>query len=249
MIKTLFFSLMICLSSCLHAGDFLPKYVPEDGNCYQYAFKVYYSSPRPDQGVYECGDTVFVVVVLDTKNIDVHHLNATPTKKSRLAQGKAMLRSIELLRERMPDLPAKFTIQSRLVERIYDDNTMIYRYAIAFCKSALHDAIKLAKEHEMKSRELAKMKQDVDKERIEDNTSSQEGSAISGREKKVPVDTMPSSDVKHKEEEKPKNVGESKVGSSQEGSAISGKDMKAPVDAMPSSDGKHNDGEKPKNVE
>ena len=247
MIKTLFFPLMICLASCLHAGDFLPKYVPEDGNCYQYAFKVYYSSPHPDQGVYECGDTVFVVVVLDTKNIGVHHLNATPTKKSRLAQGKAMLRSIELLRERMPDLPAKFTIQSRLVERSYDDNTKIYRYAIAFCKSALHDAITLAKEHEMKSRELAKMKQDVDKERIEDNTSSQEGSAISGKEKKAPVDAMPSSDVKQKEGEKPKNVEEAKVGSSQEGSAISEK--KAPVDAMPPSDVKQKEEEKPKNVE
>ena len=139
--------LVICLASCQPSGDFLPKYMPENGNCYQYALKVYSSSPRPGQGVYECGDTIFVVVVLDASSIDKRHL-----------EGKAMLRSIALLRERMPDLPPKFTTGSRLVEKSMDDEKLIYRYAIAYRKSALQDIIKAAKEQEKQSRKTEKTK-------------------------------------------------------------------------------------------
>ncbi len=139
--------MVICLASCQLSGDFLPKYVPKDGNCYQYAFKVYSSSPRPGQGVYECGDTVFVVVVLDARSIDKRHL-----------EGKAMLRSISLLREKMPDLPPKFTAGSRLVEKSMDDERLIYRYAIAYRKSALQDIIKAMKEQEKQSRKTEKTK-------------------------------------------------------------------------------------------
>jgi len=65
-----------------------------------------------------------VIVVIDTNKEPIKYL-----------EGTAMLRAMALLREKYPSLPPQFRIRNRQVEKMLDDETGIYRYAIA-CREA-----------------------------------------------------------------------------------------------------------------
>lgn len=101
--------------------DFEPQYQSELTDKYPDAINIYDSSPKPSQGVYLHEGLVFVVVVIDTNKESIKYL-----------EGTAMLRVIALLREKYPTLPPQFRIRSRLVEKIHDDETGFYRYAVAY---------------------------------------------------------------------------------------------------------------------
>ena len=97
---------------------FAPTHISKQTDAYADAGKIYDSSPSADQGVYQHGDLVFVIVVIDTQREKIKHL-----------EGTAMLRTVALLRQKFPKLPAEFNVRNRLLEKDLDDDTGIYRYA------------------------------------------------------------------------------------------------------------------------
>ena len=91
---------------------------------YSEAIGIYRALPQRSQGVYRRSGLIFVIVVIDT---DQEHL--------RYLEGTAMLRAVALLREAFPTLPPRFHARNRLVEKRLDDDTGIFRYALAFRES------------------------------------------------------------------------------------------------------------------
>lgn len=104
-------------------AGFAPTYVLRpDETAYARAHDIYESSPhRAAQGVYRLYGLVFVVVRVDTN-----------VEKIRYLEGTAMLRAKALLRNAFVELPAQFTLQSRLLENSLDDDSGIYRYALVY---------------------------------------------------------------------------------------------------------------------
>jgi len=101
--------------------DFNPQYNSELTDKYPDAINIYDSSPKASQGVYQHEGLVFVVIIIDTNKESIEYL-----------EGTAMLRVIALLREKYPALPYRFKIRNRLVEKNHDDETGLYRYAVAY---------------------------------------------------------------------------------------------------------------------
>ena len=73
------------------------------------------------QGVYHYDGLIFVIICIDTNKENIEYL-----------EGTAMLRTVALLRQHYPALPAKFHIRNRIVEKYQDYDTGIYRYATAY---------------------------------------------------------------------------------------------------------------------
>lgn len=103
-------------------SDFKPQYHSELTDKYPDAITIYDSSPKASPGVYLHEGLVFVIITIDTNKESIKYL-----------EGTAMLRASALLRKKYPNLPSQFRIRNRLVEKTYDDETGIYRYAIV-CK-------------------------------------------------------------------------------------------------------------------
>lgn len=101
--------------------DFKPQYLSELTDKYPDAINIYDSSPKASQGVYQHEGLVFVVVEIDTNKESIKYL-----------EGTAMLRVIALLRKKYPTLPSQFSIRNRLIEKRHDDETGLYRYAVAY---------------------------------------------------------------------------------------------------------------------
>ena len=105
-------------------GAFAPTFRTAAADAYPEACEIYDSSPRASQGVYRHSGLLFVVVVIDNNREHLRYL-----------EGTAMLRSAALLREAFPSLPPRFRARNRLVEKTFDEDTGIYRYAQAFRES------------------------------------------------------------------------------------------------------------------
>lgn len=103
-----------------HVG-FTPNYKSTSKDNYFDAIQIYDSSPKASQGVYRHEGLVFVIICIDTQKENLKYL-----------EGTAMLRVVALLREKYPELPAKFYIRNRVVEKVFDDESGIYRYAQVF---------------------------------------------------------------------------------------------------------------------
>lgn len=101
--------------------NFAPQYHSELTDKYPDAINIYDSSPNASQGIYQHEGLVFVIVEIDTNQESIEYL-----------EGTAMLRVIALLRKKYPNLPPRFSIRNRLVEKRHDDETGFYRYAVAY---------------------------------------------------------------------------------------------------------------------
>ena len=100
---------------------FSPTYKSDEADKYYDAIEIYDSSPKAAQGVYHYDGLIFVIICIDTNKENIEYL-----------EGTAMLRTVALLRQRYPALPAKFHIRNRIVEKYQDYDTGIYRYATAY---------------------------------------------------------------------------------------------------------------------
>lgn len=101
--------------------SFAPTYVSTEADTYFDAVEIYDSSPKASQGVYHCQGLVYVIVCIDTNKEKIKYL-----------EGTAMLRTVALLRKYYPELPPKFNIRNRVVEKLLDDETGRYRYATVY---------------------------------------------------------------------------------------------------------------------
>ena len=79
------------------------------------------SSPKASQGLYRYEGLVFVIVCIDTNREKLQYL-----------EGSAMLRTAAILRKHYPGLPPTYHIRNRLVEKTFDDDTGVYRYATVY---------------------------------------------------------------------------------------------------------------------
>ena len=100
---------------------FSPTYKSDEADKYYDAIEIYDSSPKAAQGVYHYDGLIFVIICIDTNKENIEYL-----------EGTAMLRTVALLRQHYPALPAKFHIRNRIVEKYQDYDTGIYRYATAY---------------------------------------------------------------------------------------------------------------------
>ena len=100
---------------------FSPTYKSDESDKYYDAIEIYDSSPKAAQGVYHYDGLIFVIICIDTNKENIEYL-----------EGTAMLRTVALLRQHYPALPAKFHIRNRIVEKYQDYDTGIYRYATAY---------------------------------------------------------------------------------------------------------------------
>ena len=100
---------------------FSPTYQSDEADKYYDAIEIYDSSPKAAQGVYHYDGLIFVIICIDTNKESIEYL-----------EGTAMLRTVALLRQHYPALPAKFHIRNRIVEKYQDYDTGIYRYATAY---------------------------------------------------------------------------------------------------------------------
>ncbi len=110
---------------------FAPTFTSTEADTYFDAVEIYDSSPQAPQGVYHYQGLVFVIVCIDTNKEKIKYL-----------EGTAMLRTVAFLRERYPDLPPKFRIRNRVVEKILDDETGIYRYATVYREKDIRRKLK-----------------------------------------------------------------------------------------------------------
>ena len=97
---------------------FSPTYKSDEADKYYDAIEIYDSSPKAAQGVYHYDGLIFVIICIDTNKENIEYL-----------EGTAMLRTAAILREHYQGLPPTYHIRSRRVEKTYDDDTGIYRYA------------------------------------------------------------------------------------------------------------------------
>lgn len=103
-------------------STFNPSYlVPAGEDAFMHVHEIYQSSPAPGEGCYVHQGIVFVAVVGTT---DQHHL-----ERMRFFTEQ---RAAQLLRASYPFLPHDFKLTLRLVERLYDSQTKIYRYVTAY---------------------------------------------------------------------------------------------------------------------
>ena len=98
-----------------------PTFRSKSEDPYADAPAIYGSSPPASQGVYRDSGLIFVVVVIETGR-----------ERPRQLEGTAMLRAVALLREEFPTLPPRFNARNRLVEKNFDCEKGVYRYALAF---------------------------------------------------------------------------------------------------------------------
>ncbi len=110
---------------------FAPSFKSEQKDIYLDAAAIYSSSPKVPSGVYPYKELVFVVIEIDTNKEDIEY-----------REGTAMLRANAYLREKYPNLPTQFKVRNRLVEKSFDDESGIYRYALAY---RLADIMRLRK--------------------------------------------------------------------------------------------------------
>ena len=108
-------------SGSVQKQSFVPTYISTESDQYYDAVEIYDSSPQASQGVYRCQGLVYVIVCIDTNRETIEYL-----------EGTAMLRVVALLREYYPGLPPEFRIRSRVVEKRFDEDTGIYRYAVVY---------------------------------------------------------------------------------------------------------------------
>lgn len=100
---------------------FAPSYKSTAEDKFHDAVEIYDSSPKASQGVYRYENLIFVIVCIDTNKEDIEYL-----------EGTAMLRAAALLRRYYPELPQRFRVRSRIVEKGDEDDSGIYRYAAVY---------------------------------------------------------------------------------------------------------------------
>ena len=110
---------------------FSPTYKSDEIDKYYDAIEIYDSSPKASQGVYLYDGLVFVIVCIDTNKENIEYL-----------EGTAMLRTAYLLRKYYPGLPYKFRIRNRIVEKIHDYDSGIYRYATVYREKDIKQKIR-----------------------------------------------------------------------------------------------------------
>ena len=98
---------------------FAPTFVSNEEDKFIDALEIYESSPSVPQGIYKYDKLVYVVVVIDTTKENIRYL-----------EGTAMLRAKAILQNEYPSLPKNFRLRNRLVEKTFDNNTGLYRYAV-----------------------------------------------------------------------------------------------------------------------
>ena len=110
---------------------FSPTYKSDETDKYYDAIEIYDSSPKASQGIYLYEGLVFVIVCIDTNKENIEYL-----------EGTAMLRTADLLRKHYPGLPYQFRIRNRIVEKTYDYDSGIYRYATVYREKDIERKIK-----------------------------------------------------------------------------------------------------------
>ena len=100
---------------------FSPTYKSDESDKYYDAIEIYDSSPKASQGLYNYEGLVFVIICIDTNKENIEYL-----------EGTAMLRTAALLRQHYPNLPSRFHIRNRIVDKYQDYDTGIYRYATVY---------------------------------------------------------------------------------------------------------------------
>ena len=110
---------------------FSPTYKSDETDKYYDAVEIYDSSPKASQGVYRYDGLVFIIICIDTNKENIAYL-----------EGTAMLRTADLLRKHYPGLPYQFRIRNRIVEKTYDYDSGIYRYATVYREKDIERKIK-----------------------------------------------------------------------------------------------------------
>ena len=100
---------------------FAPTYQSTEDDIYYDAMEIYDSSPTAPQGVYLYQGLVYVIVTIDTNKEKIQYL-----------EGTAMLRVKALLQNKFPSLPENYRLRNKLMEKEFDDDSGIYRYAVVF---------------------------------------------------------------------------------------------------------------------
>ena len=100
---------------------FAPTYKSSNADRFHDAIEIYDSSPKASQGLYRYEGLVFVIVCIDTNREKLQYL-----------EGTSMLRTAAILRKHYPGLPPTYHIRNRLVEKTFDDDTGVYRYATVY---------------------------------------------------------------------------------------------------------------------
>ena len=113
------------------AIPFAPTYSSAQADKYFDALEIYDSSPRASQGVYRHEGLIFIIVSIDTRK-----------EKIEYPEGTAMLRTVALLRKHYPELPPKFNIRNRIVEKGFDEDERFYRYATAYREKDIERKLK-----------------------------------------------------------------------------------------------------------
>ena len=154
-----------------YSEGFEPSFKPTNNDLFSQANKIYASSPAPDRGVYEYGNLLFSVVVIDTNVETIKHL-----------EGTAMLRAVAQLRRKIPERPRQFTTKNRLLEKRLDDDTGIYRYALVYRREDLMQVVELAEIQRKEQERLAKEAT----ERLEQERLAKEEKGNRENEQKAP---------------------------------------------------------------
>lgn len=110
--------------------NFNPSYHSPFADSYPEAMRIYHSSPMVGQGCYRHEGLVFIVVEFDTEAENIQYPEET-----------AMLRCVSILRKQFPKLPQAFHLRCRTFENDKDEDTGIYRYAVAYRLTDIQKAV------------------------------------------------------------------------------------------------------------
>lgn len=109
------------VSKTVKSGVFMPTFQSPAEDKYHDAGEIYDSAAKVPQGLYHHDGLVFVIICIDTGKENIEY-----------PEGTAMLRTVAMLREHYTGLPQKFYIRHRVLEKEFDEDTGIYRYATVY---------------------------------------------------------------------------------------------------------------------